>query len=331
MDSPPGDQRGVEFECIKPNKEVNVASCSNTPTTYPLDEIASIRGELIANLYEKPCRNASEMEVRRKCGMWTEEMLAFYLDDKRPDGMDMSWLREYDTPENFAEYEITDQTDNGGAGDIATNNHVTTEIRRDTSDDNEDNEDNEANGHSSAVVETNENNASSEMMRLIDASDGDELIKQWSREAVSSNVRLLEADVHKKHACKLCPYTLRHQDTASASVRASLHAQSARTLYVCDFCSTSTLSLATMRQHASDNHHATASEFSFSAEAAAEGEITELYLRKRCTQMCDEPAAKAASSKCGVFCPKCQFFFANNILACKLHSVSIQKIHITQI
>ena len=119
------------FECLIPEKEIKTPTSLNMRSKqFRIDDLASMRRDLIVNLYEKPCRSLSEMEVRRKCGMWTEEMLAFYLDDKRPDGMDMtSSLREYDTPDNFAEYEITDQTENGVGdkpSDQACNNHLTT-------------------------------------------------------------------------------------------------------------------------------------------------------------------------------------------------------------
>ena len=77
--------------------------------SYPTGQIVSIRRQLITELYMNPSARACEMEMKRKCGIWTKEMLRYFLLGDVPAGLDMhSTFRVYESSENFTEYEITD-------------------------------------------------------------------------------------------------------------------------------------------------------------------------------------------------------------------------------
>ena len=111
------DDQDDQFECLIPSAHVvNTNAYATLPRSkraYLADELADVRHELIEQLYKRPCARACEMEVKRKCGIWTKEMLRFYLHDEVPSGLDVhAEFKSYDEfSNNFRDYEIRNAID----------------------------------------------------------------------------------------------------------------------------------------------------------------------------------------------------------------------------
>jgi hypothetical protein len=269
---------------------------------YPLESIISFRNYLINELKAKQCKYDLEMNLKRKCGILTHDVIEYFLSNKRlnpneeekttefkndlPDYLLTTLAQHQNQPEIFIKYSIDDQ--------VEEEEEQEEELEKSDLGIDESFESGEIDTDQQHEVQIEEKNAEELMQKLI--KENAKLSQELKlRHACCEN----ETEHHEK---QICPRLINNSSSLN---------NSNKKFFMCDFCFSKEDFEHKMLEHLLNLKHYSASEY-----YSIDSNSNQYELSKRCSVKSFNQINKLKS---GIFCPKCDFFFEHDIQACALH------------
>lgn len=268
--------------------------------SYPIVQLKKVRKYLINNL-KKDINSKIELEIKRKCAIFTKDLIDYMLVGKKPEKFDEKKTFQIDYQQNPFLHKILNIDDE----DLI-------------------------------VCNENQQNASKIELSLPEATKTPnnfyEKTKRLSSED-NDNDSLLKKELSLNHGCdKWCYRNITSKDKITEKEKENL-------VFICDYCHFDTDNETIIKKHLFEKEHGSASQFlcepkskdqssneskiSFYDEylkSTIESKRKIIFIIDRC---CLKNKITREFYNFEVFCPKCHCHFDDNILAACLHFKSL--------
>jgi hypothetical protein len=316
----------MDIKLDLPSEHINLEKCQ-VKLNYSIESIKDVRKQLISDLYHQS-RSSCEINLKRKIGVLTKEIVDYYCHDKKPINFieDKNYFDDWckkivllgkgDLKNSIDHINLDYEFDKddlvqppSNASKCTINNLPNTnqtEINKQSS--------NNLQNISNINILTPEysQNQSSEK---ISASSSNSSIFKVDQSKEEYEIKMLSRDLNMDHGCsKKCLKYIPIVNHDSLK----LNYQS---MFICDYCQFKTRFSDKANQHLQENEHYSASEYlieegSNNMSNAINTNFEIKYLKARSSIV--NKMIKNLENQV-VFCPKCHQYFEKNILACALH------------
>jgi hypothetical protein len=298
---------------------------------YSIESIENVRKQLICDLYKESSRSRCELNLKRKIGVLTDEMVNYYLYGKKPNELneDENYFENWSKKiclldknnlnnsishlSTVYEIDIDDLVQPLGE----TSKIVVTDLTKEKKTIEIDKQD--ANHLQNILTPEHSQTPSS----ISTSSSYSSLYKMVDPIREENEIKMLNNELNLSHGCskKCLKYIPMIKDE-------SLHLNH-QLMFICDYCLFKTKLNDRIIQHMDSYEHNSASEYyieSFSSNSNNESTSNEIntnfvikYLKARSSKIIQKKDFQKKIENHGIFCPKCHLFFEQNIIACALH------------
>jgi len=284
---------------------------------YPREDLEKVRAQLIKEIYDKETYEKryylydipNDINIKRKCGLLSEEVINYFRNNIKPAKRSLN-LDDEIYPEDRNDFATQSQSTPSPLPPPPPP-HVLIQQQQQQIfkpvppplpnlliQQPQQQQQQQPNTSSSSLIDT----------------------KQPIRIVVDSTSQLCR-NLRLSHGCELdnfkfCPKDIKPADNTANTLTMSV-------VYVCDNCQITVINKDNMLQHLNERNHLSASEY-YAEKTVTNNLLTNTsikYLKNRSILMSSNSFNKINNNnnELAVFCPKCEFPFSKNLVACSIH------------